>query len=176
VKAWEDGSAPSGAGGGALVGVAVGEFDADAIGMFLNARKVPSVQMGNYTLYDAGTGSGASDVFFTVIDWKTIAFGPLQQLKRILNVRTGEEDNLLENQQMMSLIDHANGEGMLWGVLDSAHTTGAIGRLVPGAAAFPQSQELIGKMKELLVVVKVSNDIELTLQAASGSKADAILL
>ena len=166
----------SAAGTGQLVGVAVGEFDADAIQSFLNSRKIPSVQMGNYTLYDAGTGSGASDVFFTVIDWKTIAFGPLQQLKRILNVRRGEEENLLENQTMMTLIDEANGDAMLWGVLDSAHTGGAIGQLVPGVASFPQSQGLIRNMKDLLIVVRVSSDIELELQAASGSKEEAILL
>jgi hypothetical protein len=163
------------AGQAATVAVATGEFDADAIQMFLNASKIAFLQVGNHTLYNSGTGAG-SQIYFTMVDWKTIAFGPLAQLERILRVHDGDEDNLLENEKMMTLIDRANGDGIFWGVLDSSRVGGVIGQLVPEAASFPQSRDLLGKMKELLIVARTSDDIELEFQTASDSKEDALLL
>lgn len=164
------------AGNGQPVAVAIGEFDADAIQFFLDSRKMPAVHVGDHTLYDSGTASGASDAFFTVVDRKTIAFGPLEQLKRILRVRDGEEDNLLQNEKMMMFIDKANGGGVFWGVLDSSRAGATIRQLVPEAANFSQSNDLIGKMKELLIEVKTSSDIEVDFQTTSPSKEDAIVV
>ena len=169
-------SDPALSGNGQPVAVATGVFDVDAIQFFLDSHNVSSVQIGNHIFYDSGTGSGASDIFFTVVDWKTIAFGPFKQLKRILRIRDGEEDNLLQNEKMMTQIDKANGDGIFWGVLDSSRVGATIGQLVPEAANFPQSRDLIGKMKELLIVVRASSGIELDFQAASASREDAILV
>jgi hypothetical protein len=176
VTASDSDSAPSGEGNGQLTAVAIGDFDAGAIKFAANALKVPTVQFENYTLYDAATGSGTGDTFFALVDWRTIAFGPLPQLKRILKIHAGEEDNLLENEQMMTLIDKANGEGIFWGVLNSARAASVIGQLIPEVSAFPQSQDMIGKMKELLIVVKAPSNIQLDMQAASASSNDALLI
>ena len=154
----------------------MGDFDTDSIKSFLDSSKIPSVQEGNYTLYASGTGSGASNVFFVLLDSHTIAFGSLQPLKRVLRVRDGEEDNLLQNEKMMTLIGSANGEGIFWGVLDSNGTGRIIEHLVPEAANFPQSHDLIGNMKGVLITVKANSDIELDLQATSASPSDAIMI
>jgi hypothetical protein len=164
------------AGGGQLVAVAVGHFDGDALQYFLSSRKVPSVQAGEYTMYASGAGSGAADVFFAVVDSETIAFGPREPLERVLGVRGGGEENLLESERMIALIDQANGDGIFWGVLDSAQAGRAIAQLIPEAASFPQSRDLIGKMKELLVTVKASSGMEIDFQASSASPSDALLL
>ena len=170
------GSDPALRGNEQLVAVAIGDFDADAIQLVLTSAKVPSLQVGNFTLYDAGTGSGTSDTFFTFVDWQTIAFGPLNQLERVLTVRSYGEENLLQNEAMMTLIDQANGEGIIWAVLDSPRVASAIGRLIPEATSFPQSQALIGKMKQLLITVKAPSDIEVDLQAKSATAEEAIVL
>jgi hypothetical protein len=168
-----DRSAP---GSGQPVAVAIGDFDIDTIKSFLDSKNIPSVQMGNYTLYASGTGAGSRNVFFALLDSRTIAFGPLEPLKRVLEIRDGEEDSLLQNEPMMTLIERANGDGIFWGVLNSMGAARAIERLVPETAKFPQSRDLMAKLKELLITVKVPGDIELDFQAQSASSSDAILI
>lgn len=162
--------------GGQIVAVALGQFDTGTIQSFLDSRKVPSVQVGSYTLYASETGVGTSDIFFTLVDGRTIAFGPLEPLKRVLGIREGEEESLLENEKMMALIDQANGDGVFWGVLGSGQAGRAIDKLVPEATTFPQSRDLIGKMHELLIIVRAPSDIEIDFQATSESSNDAMLL
>jgi hypothetical protein len=163
-------------GSGQPVAVAIGDFDIDTIKAFLGSKSILSVEVGGYTLYASGTASGSSNVFFAFLDSETIVFGPLEPLKRVLAIRDGEEDSLLRNESMMTLIDKANGDAVFWGVLNSAAGGRAIERLVPEAAKFPQSRDLLGKLKEVLITVRVSDDIELDLQVAAVSPSDAVTL
>ncbi len=160
---------------GQQVAVAIGDFDIDTIKSFLDTKNIPSIQMGNYTLYASGTGAGVSNVFFAILDSQTIVFGPLQPLKRVLRIRDGEEDSLLQNEPMMTLIKRANGDGMLWGVLNTTSAARMIENLVPEAAKFAQSRDLIAQLKEVLITVKMPGDIELDFQADSDSPSDAAL-
>lgn len=168
--------ASSMAGAGEFVAAAVGQFDEGAIQSVLKSRSVPSVQFEGYMLYASGTGSGRTDTYFVLLDGQTIAFGPLGPLKRVLGIRDGEEDSLLENEKMMALIGQANGDGLFWGVLNSGQAGRAINQLVPEAAKFPQSAALIGKLHELLITVNASSSIEVDFQIASASPNDATLL
>ncbi|HET6144906.1 MAG TPA: hypothetical protein VFE02_15445 [Candidatus Acidoferrales bacterium] len=162
--------------GGGPVGVAIGNFEIDTIESYLDSQKIPAYQSGNYRVYSSGTGSGAGNIFFTPLDSHTIAFGSLEPLKRLLRTRDGLEDSLLQNEPVMTLIQSANGECIFWGVLNSAGAAGAIQRLVPQAAQFPQSRDLIGKLKQVLITVKAPDKIDVELQAASSSTKDAVLL
>ena len=156
--------------------VAIGNFDAARIQTFVDSKKIPSVQIGDYTLYPADTGPGANDVFFAVLDAQTMVVGSLEPLKRVLKTRDGEEENLLQNAPMMSLIEKENGEGIFWDVLDRSSAGSAIRRLVPGAASFSQSRDLIGKVSVLLITVKAVDDIELHFQAACDSPSNALVV
>ena len=161
---------------GQTVAVGIGDFDAETIKSYLDSHKVPSISAGNYTLYSSGMGVGSSNVYFALLDSQTIAFGPLEALKRVLQVRDGEEDSLLQNAAMMTLIENASGNGMFWGVLDAAGAARAIERMVPEAGKFPQSRELIGKLREVLIKVNAADGVEVEFQATSPSLADAALL
>jgi len=167
-----EGSAAS----GQPVVVAIGNFDIDTIETYLDSKKIPSYKLGNYLLYSSGTGSGAGNVFFTALDSHTILFGPLDPLKRVLRTRDGLEDSLLQNEAVMTLVQSANGECIFWGVLNSASAAGTIQQLVPEAAKFPQSRDLIAKLKQVLITVKAPDTINVELQAASPSSKDAVLL
>ena len=171
-----DKSANPASGGGQPVGVAIGNFDIDTIETYLDSRKIASDKLGNYLLYSSGTGSGAGNIFFTPLDSHTIAFGSLEPLKRLLRTRDGLEDSLLQNEPVMTLIQSANGDCIFWGVLNSASAAGTIQRLVPEAAKFPQSRDLIGSLKQVLITVKAPDNINVELQAASPSSKDAVLL
>ncbi|MGC1186548.1 MAG: hypothetical protein WA871_04065 [Candidatus Acidiferrales bacterium] len=170
-------SESSGGGGSSeLVGIATGNFDLKAIQSFLDSRNIPAVQEDGEAVYASQMDSGASDTYFTMIDSGTIAFGPLESLKQILKTHKGEQENLLASETMMNLIGQANGQGTFWGVLDSDGAAAAIQRLVPEAAQFSGAHELIGKMKQVLVILRAPGDFELDFQGTSESPDDAILL
>jgi hypothetical protein len=97
-------------------------------------------------------------------------------LKRVLRVRDGQEDSLLQNESMMSLIEGANGNGVFWGVVSSSGTGRAIDRLIPEAANFPQSRDLISKLKEMMITVRASDDVEVDFQAISDSPDDTVFI
>ena len=170
-----DSDSPS-TGGGQLVAVAIGSFDPDTIRSFLDVRGAHALQIERYKLYGAGTGSGSDDMFFSILDSSTIVFGPLEPLKRILRIRAGQEDSLLHNEKMLNRIASANGEGIFWGVLDSAQAGGIIERFVPDAANFRQSRDLIAKLKDLVITIKGSTDVEVDFGLTSGSPSDAVVI
>lgn len=164
------------AGSGQLVAVAAGQFDEETIKWFLDGHNVHAVQAGPNVLYESQTGMGMSEGYFALIDNQTVAFGPLEGLERILQIRSGNEKNLSENAAMMALINQVNGDAVFWGVLDSAATGPAVQHLVPEAMKFPQANGLVGKLKGLSISAKASDDIELDFQVDSASPSDAIVL
>src|ERR1700732_60034 len=119
---------------------------------------------------------GKSPGYFALIDNQTVAFGPLEGLERILEMRSGREKNLSENAAMMALINQVNGDAVFWGVLDSEETGPAVQHLVPEAMKFPQANGLVGKLKNLSISAEASDDIELDFQVDSASPSDAIVL
>jgi len=170
------GSGRPAAGSGQLVAVAAGQFDDETIKWFLDGHNVHSVQAGSNVLYESQTGMGMSEGYFALIDNLTVAFGPLEGLERILEIRSGNGKNLSENAAMMALINQVNGGVVFWGVLDSAETGPAVQHLVPEVMKFPQADGLVGKLKNLLISAKASDDIELDFQVDSASPSDAIVL
>jgi hypothetical protein len=163
-------------GNGQLVGVAEGHFDRKAIQSFLGARKISGIQVGADLIYDAGTGSGVSDVFFILSSDQTIAFGSLAGLKRLLSTHAGDEENLLTNEKMIGLIDGVHGDGIFWGVFGAGRAETVVQQLLPDLAKFSQARDLIGKMEGVSIAVKDPSDIELDFQAMAASPNDALVL
>jgi len=163
-------------GSGQLVAVAAGQFDGETIKWCLDGHNVRSVQAGANVLYESQTGIGMSEGYFALIDNQTIAFGPLEGLERILEIRAAKGGSLSENAAMMALINQVNGDAVFWGILDSSETGPAVQHLVPEMMKFPQANGLVGKLKNLLISAKASDDIELDFQVDSASPSDAILL
>jgi hypothetical protein len=161
---------------GQLVAVAAGQFDDETIKWFLDGHNVHSVQAGPNVLYESQTGMGMTEGYFALIDNQTVAFGPLEGLERILQIRSGNEKNLSENAAMMALINQVNGDTVFWGVLDSAEAGPAVQNLVPEVMKFPQANGLVGKLKSLSISAKASDDIELDFRVDSASPSDVIVL
>lgn len=176
VAASVEGGPPAQGAAAQLVIVASGHFQADTMQSFLQSRNAPNFQVANYTVYASGIGTAGNDVYIAVIDPETIAFGHLNSLKRILKIRRADEDSLLANEEMMSLIDRANGEGVFWGVLDRGESESAIRQMVPEAANFAQAADLVHKMGETLIVVKSASNVEVNFTFSCASASDAGLL
>ena len=159
-----------------LVVVGVGQFDVETIRLFLDSRGASSIPAGPYFLYASQTDLGMSEGYFTLIDSATIVFGTPEGLRRILELRAGGEGSLSGNAKMMNLIKQVNTDAVFWSALDSADAKTAVQHLVPEMMKFPQANDLVGKLKELLISVRAPEEVQLDFRADSGSPSDAIIL
>jgi hypothetical protein len=156
-----------------IVGVALGNYNPDSTEAYFKQQKLPTFKARNYTLYAFGTGAGANDLFFFFIDSNTAAFGHRALLEKMIEVRFGSEEGLLRNDKFFSLVNEANGSGVVWAVLNPAYTRLAMQQLAPEIQQFPDAAKLVTRMKNMMINVEASSGIDGKFQAICGSTDDA---
>ena len=156
-----------------IVGVALGNYNPDSTEAYFKRQKLPTFKARNYTLYAFGTGAGPSDLFFLFIDSSTAAFGHRSVLEKMIEVRFGAEEGLLRNDQFFPLINEANGNGIVWAVLNPAYTRLAMQQLAPEVEQFPDAAKLVSHMQNMLINVNATSGIDGKFQAVCGSTEDA---
>ncbi len=163
-------------GGEQIVGVALGSFTPSASEDRFKQQKLPMITIGGYNLYAYGSGTGPNDILFTFIDANTAAFGQRAALQQLIDVRNGAAQSLLDNSQLAPLISEANGNGIIWAVLDKSYTHLAIHQLIPQAAQFPQAAPIINRMKAMTIDIQADSGVDAQFQAVCSSPDDANLL
>ncbi|HXN27719.1 MAG TPA: hypothetical protein VN902_11395 [Candidatus Acidoferrales bacterium] len=158
-----------------VVGVALGQFDPASVETKLKAQKVPSFEVQGYHLYAFGSGAAAGDILFVFFDSSTAAFGNRTVLEHLINVRMGGEETLLTGK-LFPLISEANGNGIIWAVLDKDHTHLAMQQLVPQAGQFPQATAIIGRLHAMIININADSGVDAHFQAVCDSVDDANLL
>ena len=156
-----------------VVGVALGSYNPNSTEAYFKRQKLPTFKVRGYTLYSFGTGSGASDLFFLFIDSNTAAFGHRAILEKMVDVRFGEDESLLNNDKLFPLINEANGSGVVWAVLNPAYTRLALQQLAPEIEQFPEAAKLVSRMQNLIINVDAGSGINGKFQAICGSTEDA---
>jgi hypothetical protein len=156
-----------------IVGVALGTYNPNSTEAFFKQQKLPTFSTRGYTLYAFGTGSGANDLFFFFIDSSTAAFGHRAVLEKMIEVRFGSEEGLLSNDKLFSLINEANGGGVVWAVLNPAYTRLAMQQLAPEVQQFPEAAKLVARMQNMIINVDAGSGIDGKFQAVCGSTEDA---
>lgn len=156
-----------------VVGVALGTYNPDSTEAYFKQQKLPTFKKHGYTLYSFGGGSGANDLFFFFIDSSTVAFGHRASLEKMVDVRFGDSEGLLTNDNLFPLINEANGSGVVWAVLNPAYTRLAMQQLAPEVEQFPEAAKLVARMQNLIINVDASSGIDGKFQAVCGSTDDA---
>ena len=156
-----------------IVGVALGSYNPESTESYFKCQKLPTFKARNYTLYAFGTGSGPSDLFFLFIDSSTAAFGHRSVLEKMVEVRFGAEEGLLRNDKFFPLINEANGNGIVWAVLNPAYTRLAMQQLAPEVEQFPEAAKLVGRMQNMLININASSGIDGKFQSICASPEDA---
>jgi len=160
-----------------VVGIALGNFDPSASEAKLKTQKVPSFESQGYRMYAFGSGIAAGDILFLFFDSNTAAFGNRASLEKLIDVRMGGTPSLLTNESLFPMISEANGNGIVWGVLDKEHTAIALQQLVPQAGQFPQAAAIIARIKAMIINISADDkSIDAHLQAVCASVDDANLL
>ena len=157
------------------VGIALGQFDPSASEAKLKAQKVPVFEVQGFHLYAFGSGAAAGDILFVFFDANTAAFGNRSVLEHLINVRMGGEETLLTGK-LFPLISEANGNGIIWAILDKEHTHLAMQQLVPQASQFPQAAAIIERMHAMIININADDGVDAHFQAVCDSVDDANLL
>jgi hypothetical protein len=157
------------------VGIALGEFNPSASEAKLKAQKVPVFEVQGFHLYAFGSGAAAGDILFVFFDANTAAFGNRSVLEHLINVRMGGEETLLTGK-LFPLISEANGNGIIWAILDKEHTHLAMQQLVPQASQFPQASAIIERMHAMIININADDGVDAHFQAVCDSVDDANLL
>ncbi len=155
---------------GKVLGVALGNFDPESSKSYLKAHKIRGSDYRGYTLYPCASCDDLSLVF---IDSSTVAFGQARLLQQLIDVRSGADDSLIQNDKIFPLISQINGRGVFWGVLNQGGTRQAVRQMVPEATQFPQASKLLGKLTGLVISIQASSDLEAHFQLLSSSADDA---
>jgi hypothetical protein len=156
-----------------IVGIALGNYNPDSTEAYFKQQKLPTAKVREFTLYAFGSGAGANDLFFFFIDGSKAAFGHRDVLEKMIDIRYGGQDGLMRNDAVFSLINEANGSGIVWAVLDPAYTRLAMGQLAPEVQQFPEAQKLVQRMKSMIISADASSGLQGKFQAICGSTDDA---
>ncbi|MGA8012690.1 MAG: hypothetical protein WB949_09710 [Candidatus Acidiferrales bacterium] len=159
-----------------VVGVALGSFDPSSSEDRFKQQKLPMIEVHGYHLYAFGSGAGANDILFMFIDSNTAAFGHRPALEQLIDVRTGVSESLLTNDLIFGLIGEANGNGIIWGVLDKTYAHLAMTQLLPEASQFAQASPIINRIRAMTISVDAGSGIDAHFQAVCNSPDDANLL
>jgi hypothetical protein len=159
--------------GDQIVGVALGNFNPSSTEAFFKQQKLPSFKSHGFDLYAFGTGAGPNDLFFLFLDSNTAAFGHRAELEKMLDVRFGNSEGLLQNEKLYGLINELNGSGAVWAVLNPAYTRLAVRQLTPQIEQFPEAAKLITRLQNLMISVQADSGINGKFQAVCSSVEDA---
>jgi hypothetical protein len=156
-----------------IAGIALGQFSPDSTEARFAAQKIPMVQVRGYKLWAFGSGAGPSDIFFFFLDNNTAAFGQRGILERLIQVRYGAAESLLNNSLLFPLIQDANGNGTIWAVLDRANTQLALHQLLPQASQFPQASAILGRIHAMEIHVNTGDGVDAKFEAVCATPDDA---
>ncbi|MGC1105332.1 MAG: hypothetical protein WA876_02230, partial [Candidatus Acidiferrales bacterium] len=156
-----------------VAGIALGSFSPNSTEARFASQKLPNIEVHGYKLWAFGSGAGPTDIFFFFIDSNTAAFGQRAILESLINVRFGGAESLLYNSQLYPLINAANGNGMIWAVLDKTNTQLALHQLLPQASQFPQASAILNRIRNMEIHVKVDDGADAKFNAVCDSPDDA---
>jgi hypothetical protein len=156
-----------------VLGIALGNFDSEHAKNYMKVHKICGYDYRGYTLYPCVSCDELSVVF---IDANTVAFGQLQLLEKLLDVRAGTDDSLIQNERLFPLISQINGRGIFWGVLNQGGTRQALRQMIPEATNFPQASKLLSKLGGLVISIQGFSDLEAHFQLIFSSTEDAAMI
>jgi hypothetical protein len=156
-----------------IVGVALGDFQPAAVKTYFANKKSAAIQVRGYTLYAFSGAAGTGDLFFMFLDANTAAFGQRSLLEKVIDVRLGQQQNVMSNATLYPLINQSNGHGMVWAVLNPSYARLALQQLLPQAAQFPQAAQLLANIQSLVIRIQNSSGIQADFQANCANANDA---
>ncbi len=156
-----------------VLGVAVGEFQPDAVEMKMKSLKLPTRKTRGYTLYAYGSGASPYDIYFFFLDSNTAVFGQGDAIQKMLSVRMDGAPSLLNNNTLFPLINGVNGQGLIWAVLNQHYTQLGLRQMLPEVASSQQTTPLLEKIQAMTISVSASSGVQTQFEAVCDTPEDA---
>jgi hypothetical protein len=153
--------------------VALGQFSPESTDAYFKAHKRTVVTVRNYVLYPLSGGSGDGGSFFCFIDSTVAVLGGRKELERVISISDNEEPSLLSNTDLAPLISQANPRSVVWGVLNAPRALLEMQELVPLVEQFPQSQQLLSKIRAFTLEIDADRGAQSRFEAVCASSDDA---
>ena len=168
--AWAQFAASKG-GGADVACVALGSFNPSVAEDRFKQQKMVKTDVHGFHLYAIG-----GDILLTFVDVNTAVFGSRTALEKMIDVRTGVAASLLTDDTIFPLIHEANGNGLIWAVLDQKDTHATMQQLLPQASQFPQAIAIVNRVKAMTITVTADKNLDVKFQVVCGSTDDANLM
>jgi len=166
----QDGGAPAGE---ETVIVALGQFSPGSTDAYFKAQKRTVVKVRDYFLYPLSGGYGDKGLFVCFMDSTVAVLGGRKELERVIGIRYGEEQSLLSNTDLAPLISQSNDRSVVWGALSAPQARLEMQELVPLIQEFPQSQQLLSKLRAFTLEIDAGTGIQTHFEALYASPDDA---
>ena len=175
-------SAASGSTG--FFGLAQGHFDPERMHNFLVQRQLPIRQYGGLELYASGTGEDSDDLFFVFLSSSSAAFGPLRDLKEMMDVRGGTRPALDTGPALAEWEAELEGTAAQWGVATGQAAANAAAPWLAAGASGPKVPEdprvIFGPVRAVLYRVdwgsSVTAHVSIVCQSDEAAAALSVLL
>jgi hypothetical protein len=153
--------------------VALGQFSPQSTDAYFKAHKLTVVKVRDYVLYPLSGGSGEGGSFFCFMDSTVAVLGGRKELERVIGISHNEEPSLLSNSDLAPLISQANPRSVVWAVLSAHRAWLEMQELVPLLGGFPQSQQLLSKVRAFTVEIDADRGTQSRFEAVCASSTDA---
>jgi len=108
------GESPSGSGS---FGVAAGRFQPDKLREFFTRAQLPVQTYAGFDLFAFGSAADPQATLFAFLDPSLAVFGPMHDLKALLDVQQGAAPALETNQTLQGYVAELDGTAPQWGIL-----------------------------------------------------------
>jgi hypothetical protein len=131
---------------GAGVVITVGKFNRNAIASFIRSKSSPIItEYNGMQVWMIPEGKGNTiDKGIVFLSETQLAFGDLESLKAVLDIRTKGDKNILSNAKMASLINSISPDEMLWFAGDADGVLANTPMMNPMGTKIPSIQNIVG--------------------------------
>jgi hypothetical protein len=121
----------------AYYGLAWGRFDPQAVHDYFVQQKLSWQEYGGYDLYAFGSGQARHDIFFTFFNYSQAAFGRLNDLQTMIDVRAGSKPALNTQADFVKYESELEGTSPQWGIATGAAAANRAAPWLAGGEKLP---------------------------------------
>ena len=122
---------------GGIFGLAQGRFQPDQAQQYYAQSKLATAEYRGQQLYSFGSGDDRAQLFFAFLSSSLAAFGRLDELKALLDVRDGARPGLQSNTTFAGWESELEGSGPQWGIATGKAAGMRISELAASGTKFP---------------------------------------
>ncbi len=166
-----------GSGRGGMMGLANGRFDSERLRDLFVRQNLPIREYQGHELYAFGSGQDPGDILFVFLHSTAAAFGRLQDLKDLLDVRARAKPALDTNRAFVEWEAELEGTAPQWGIsVGKAASLQAGPWLAAGGKQMPDPSKIFGPVDAVLYRINWSGGVTTNVSILCQNQGSAAAL